>query len=282
MISSTQASTSTTPPDITENGNQATFNSPVFYPSAAIMLLLVLFAIVTPKTAADLFDSIQDWILYHASWFYILTVAIVLLATVFLAVSRYGNIKFGLDHSEPDYRNLTWFAMLFSAGMGIGILFFGVAEPVMHFIKPPLGEPGTALAAREAMKLTFFHWGLHAWALYAIVALILAFFSYRHGLPLSLRSALFPLIGNRIHGPIGKAVDIFAIISTVLGVATSLGLGVAQINSGLNHLWGVPISITSQIVLIIIACGGATLSVASGLDKGIKILSQLNLGLAAL
>jgi choline/glycine/proline betaine transport protein len=171
--------------------------------------------------------------------------------------------------------------MLFSAGMGIGLMFFGVAEPVMHFIAPPVGEGGTALAAREAMKITFFHWGLHAWAIYAVVALILAFFSYRHGLPLTLRSALYPLIGNRIHGPIGHAVDIFAIIGTVLGVATSLGLGVAQINSGLNHLFGIPVGVTTQIILVIVTCGLATLSVASGLDKGIRILSETNLVLAA-
>jgi len=160
-------------------------------------------------------------------------------------------------------------------------MFFGVAEPVMHFMSPPVGEGGTAIAAREAMKITFFHWGLHAWAIYAVVALVLAFFSYRHGLPLTLRSALYPLIGNRIHGPIGHAVDIFAILGTVLGVATSLGLGVAQINSGLNHLFGVPVGVTTQIILIIITCGLATISVASGLDKGIRILSETNLVLAA-
>lgn len=168
---------------------------------------------------------IQAWILGNASWFYILTVAIILLAVIFVAVSRYGNIKLGPDHSEPDYRDITWFAMLFSTGMGIGLMFFGVAEPVMHFIDPPVGEGGTALAAREAMKITFFHWGLHAWAIYASVALVLAFFCFRHGLPLTLRSALYPLIGERIYGPIGHAVDIFAIIGTVFGVATSLGLG---------------------------------------------------------
>jgi choline/glycine/proline betaine transport protein len=249
----------------------------VFFPAAVFTLLLVGFAILAPKVAQSLFESVQGWILGNASWFYILVVAIILIAVVFLAVSRYGDIKLGPDHSEPDYRNFTWFAMLFSAGMGIGLMFFGVAEPVMHFIAPPVGEGGTALAAREAMKITFFHWGLHAWAIYAVVALILAFFSYRHGLPLTLRSALYPLIGNRIHGPIGHAVDIFAIIGTVLGVATSLGLGVAQINSGLNHLFGIPVGVTTQIILVIVTCGLATLSVASGLDKGIRILSETNL-----
>lgn len=211
---------------------------------------------------------------------YILTVAIILLSVVFLAVSRYGDIKLGPDHSQPDYRDVTWFAMLFSAGMGIGLMFFGVAEPVMHYVAPPVGDPATVDAAREAMKITFFHWGLHAWSIYAMVGLVLAFFSYRHGLPLTLRSSLYPLIGDRIYGPIGYAVDIFAIIGTIFGIATSLGLGVAQINSGLNHLFGIPVSATVQIMLIVIASLLATLSVASGLDRGIRILSEINLALA--
>ncbi|SIT25723.1 choline BCCT transporter BetT [Achromobacter sp. MFA1 R4] len=265
---------------MTSETRTPSINRPVFFPAAIVTLLLVGFAILAPDSAQTLFDSVQRWILGNVSWFYILVVAIILLSVVFLAVSRYGDIKLGPDHSEPDYRNFTWFAMLFSAGMGIGLMFFGVAEPLMHFLSPPFGEGGTVIAAREAMKITFFHWGLHAWSIYAIVALILAFFSYRHGLPLTLRSALYPLIGNRIHGPIGHAVDIFAILGTVLGVATSLGLGVAQINSGLNHLFGVPVGVTSQIILIVITCGLATVSVASGLDKGIRILSETNLALA--
>ena len=266
---------------MTSETRPSTINRPVFYTAAVFILLLVGFAIAVPKTAQALFESIQGWIPGNASWFYILVVAIILLSVAFLALSRYGDIKLRPDHSEPDYRNFTWFAMLFSAGMGIGLMFFGVAEPVMHFMAPPVGEGSTATAAREAMKITFFHWGLHAWAIYAVVALTLAFFCYRHGLPLTLRSALYPLIGNRIHGPIGHAVDIFAIIGTVLGVATSLGLGVAQINNGLNHLFGVPVGVTTQIILIIVTCGLATLSVASGLDKGIRILSEANLVLAA-
>ncbi|MFC4299475.1 BCCT family transporter [Castellaniella hirudinis] len=257
-----------------------TLHPPVFYTSAAFIVFTVVFTVLAPSVAQRVFDATQAWILGNASWFYILTVAVILLSVVFLAVSRYGDIKLGPDHSQPDYRDVTWFAMLFSAGMGIGLMFFGVAEPVMHYVSPPVGEPGTVLAAREAMKITFFHWGLHAWAVYAVVGLILAFFSYRHGLPLTLRSALYPLIGERIYGPIGHAVDIFAIIGTVFGIATSLGLGVAQINSGLNHLFGIPVNLTVQIILIVAASLLATLSVASGLDRGIKILSETNLALA--
>lgn len=260
----------------------ATLNPPVFFTSVLLILALVVFAVAFPGSAQSLFSLVQGWIITNASWFYILAVALILITTVFLAVSRYGDIKLGPDHSQPDYSNATWFAMLFSAGMGIGLMFFGVAEPVMHFVAPPVGEPHSVLAAREAMKLTFFHWGLHAWAIYAIVALILAFFCYRHGLPLTLRSALYPLIGERIHGPVGHAVDIFAILGTVFGVATSLGYGVLQINSGLHHLFGLPVGTAVQIALIVGVTALATLSVVTGLDKGIRRLSELNLALAAI
>ncbi|QLF94168.1 choline BCCT transporter BetT [Pseudomonas sp. ABC1] len=265
-----------------QKSSSSTINPPVFYGSAILILALVCFSVAFPGKTQALFSEMQAWIITNVSWFYILGVALILITTVFLAVSRLGDIKLGPDHSAPDYSNLTWFAMLFSAGMGIGLMFFGVAEPVMHFLSPPVGTGGTVADAREAMRITFFHWGLHAWAIYAIVALILAYFSFRHGLPLTLRSALFPLIGERIYGPIGHAVDIFAIIGTVLGVATSLGLGVTQINTGLNQLYGVQVSIPVQIGLIVITMGLATLSVVAGLDKGIRRLSELNLGLAVL
>ncbi|HCJ28005.1 MAG TPA: choline transporter [Pseudomonas sp.] len=262
--------------------SSSTVNPPVFYGSAVLILALVIYSAAFSDHAQSVFSQVQTWIIANVSWLYILAVAVILLMVALLAISRYGNIKLGPDHSEPDYSNLTWFSMLFSAGMGIGLMFFGVAEPVMHFVSPPVGEGGTIDAAREAMKITFFHWGLHAWAIYAIVAMILAYFSYRHGLPLTLRSALYPLIGERIHGPIGHAVDIFAIIGTVLGVATSLGLGVTQINTGLNHLYGVPISVPVQIGLIAGTTVLATISVVTGLDKGVRRLSELNLSLAVL
>lgn len=265
-----------------EKQRTSTINPPVFFTSAVLILLLVLYATLFQEHAQGVFEAVQQWIITNASWFYILSVALILICVVFLAISRYGDIKLGPDHSEPDYRNKSWFAMLFSAGMGIGLMFFGVAEPVMHFINPPVGDPNTVAAAREAMNITFFHWGLHAWAIYAMVALILAYFSFRNGLPLTLRSALYPLIGERIYGPIGHAVDIFAILGTVFGVATSLGYGVLQINSGLNQLFDLPINTTVQVILIAVTCTLATLSVASGLDKGVRILSEVNLGLAAI
>ncbi|MBY6019268.1 BCCT family transporter [Ferrimonas balearica] len=259
---------------------RSTLNRPVFAWSTALILALVGYAALFPESAAQRFSVIQNNIIANAGWFYVLTVALILLYVAFLGLSRFGDIKLGPDHAEPAFNNKSWFAMLFSAGMGIGLMFFGVAEPVMHFMAPPVGEPGTVEAAKEAMKLTFFHWGLHAWAIYAIVALILAFFAYRHGLPLTLRSALYPLIGDKIYGPIGHAVDIFAIIGTVFGVATSLGFGVLQVNSGLQHLFGIPVSENVQVVLIIAITALATLSVVSGLEKGIRRLSELNLLLA--
>ncbi len=238
---------------------KTTLNKPVFFISSAIVAFLVLYASILPKQANTFFKQLQATIVENGSWFYILAVA---------------------DHSTTDYKNLTWFAMLFSAGMGIGLMFFGVAEPIMHFLSPPVGDGNTVETAREAMKITFFHWGLHAWAIYAIVAIILAFFAYRHNLPLTLRSSLYPIIGDKIYGSIGNAVDIFAVIGTLFGVATSLGYGVLQINTGLNYLWGVEISTTVQVILILGVTALATLSVTTGLDKGIKILSQINLSLA--
>ncbi|PHR66061.1 choline BCCT transporter BetT [Pseudidiomarina marina] len=260
----------------------ARLNPPVFYSAAGLIIVILLFAAIVPETANSWFQTVQAAIIENGSWFYVLAVAIILLSVLYLGFSKMGAIKLGPDHSAPDYSKITWFSMLFSAGMGIGLMFFGVAEPVMHFLAPPVAEAGSVEAAREAMKITFFHWGLHAWAIYAIVALILAFFAYRHGLPLTLRSALYPMIGDRIYGPIGHVVDVFAVIGTVFGVATSLGYGVTQINAGINYLFDVPVSDTVQVLLIIGVTLLAVISVTTGLDKGIRRLSELNMILAVL
>lgn len=261
---------------------KARLNPPVFYSAVGLIVTILLFAALAPDTADHWFQAVQSAIINNGSWFYVLAVAVILLSVLYLGFSRLGLIKLGPDHSEPDYSRLSWFSMLFSAGMGIGLMFFGVAEPVMHFLAPPVAEAGSVEAAREAMKITFFHWGLHAWAIYAIVALILAFFAYRHGLPLTLRSALYPMIGDKIYGPIGHVVDVFAVIGTVFGVATSLGYGVTQINAGINYLFDVPVSDTVQILLIIGVTLLAVISVTTGLDKGIRRLSELNMILAVL
>ncbi len=255
-------------------------NPPVFFSSAIITIIFVTLTVIAPATTERVFTSVQTWIIDTTGWFYVLSVAIFLIFVIFLGISKNGLIKLGPDHSEPDYNYISWFAMLFSAGMGIGLLFFGVAEPVMHYMNPPVGDGATVNAAREAMKITFFHWGIHAWAIYAVVAISLAYFSFRHNLPLAIRSSLYPLIGDRIYGPIGHIVDTFAVIGTIFGVATSLGLGVLQVNSGLNYLFGVPNTTFVQILLIAIITLIATGSVASGLDAGIKRISELNMIMA--
>lgn len=255
-------------------------NPPVFFISAALILAFVLFGALFPEQAGRAFDAVQAKVIHDFGWFYILTVAIFLIFVIFLMLSRYGDVKLGPDDSEPEYSYLSWFAMLFSAGMGIGLLFFGVAEPIQHYAKPPVGEGSTVEAARQAMVLTFFHWGLHAWAIYLVVGLALAYFAFRRGLPLTLRSGLFPLIGKHIHGPAGHAIDIFAVLGTMFGVATSLGFGVLQVNAGFSHLFGLPVNPTVQIILIAVITGMATLSAGTGLDKGVKRLSELNIILA--
>jgi len=257
-------------------------DKPVFFASVITVALLVVVATVMPEATGAVFASLQSAITEYASWYYVLVVAIILISVLFFGFSRLGDIKLGPDHSTPDYSRSSWFAMLFSAGMGIGLMFFGVAEPVMHFLAPPTGDPATVEAAKEAIRLTFFHWGLHGWAIYAIVALVLAYFAYRHNLPLTLRSALYPIIGDKIYGPIGSIVDTFAIVATICGVATSLGFGALQINSGLNYLTGLSISTGVQIVIVIVTMLLATLSLVMGLDAGIKRLSELNMGLAVI
>ena len=255
---------------------------PVFFTSLAMLFVIVMAAAIWPTGTGEAFQVIQVAIVRYASWYYVLVAAIILVSVIVLTVTRFGDIKLGPDHSEPDYSFLSWFSMMFSAGMGIGLMFFGVSEPVMHFLSPPLGEPGTVAAAREALKLTFFHWGIHAWAMYAIVALILAYFGYRHGLPLTIRSALYPVFGDRIYGPLGVVVDVFAILSTVSGVATSLGFGVLQISAGLNYLFDVPVNAEVQLALIVVTTMLATASVMMGLDAGIKRLSEINIIFAVL
>ncbi|KXG85655.1 BCCT family transporter [Agrobacterium bohemicum] len=255
-------------------------NKPVFIWSVALTLVFVVAGVVVPEGSAAFFSSVQSWIVAELGWVYLLSVAIFLMFMLYLGFSSHGKIKLGPNHSEPDYSYGAWFSMLFAAGMGIGLVFFGVAEPVKHFIAPPVGDAATIEAARTAMEISYFHWGLHAWAVYAVIGLSLAYFSFRHGLPLTMRSALYPLIGDRIYGPIGNAVDIFAVIGTLFGVATSLGLGVLQVNAGFNHVLGWPISFWIQLPLIVVITGMATISVATGLDKGIKFLSNLNMLMA--
>ncbi len=257
-------------------------NPPVFFGSAALILGAVFLGSVFTEEAQIVLPAVLTGISRNFGWFYVLSVAVFLVFAIYLAASRMGSIRLGPDDSRPDYSAVSWFAMLFSAGMGIGLLFFGVAEPITHYATPPTGEGGTPAAAREAMVTTFFHWGIHAWAIYIVMGLSLAYFSFRRGLPLTVRSALYPLLGDRIYGPIGHLVDITAVLGTMFGVATSLGIGVMQVNAGLSFLLDVPVNVFVQVLLIAAITGAATLSVVSGLDSGVKRLSELNIVFAAL
>ena len=255
-------------------------NPNVFLSTVMIIGVFLAVVIFAPNSFDLITKQLNQWVTDSFSWFYVLSVAVFLIVLIYIAMSDMGKIKLGPDHSQPAYSNMSWFAMLFTAGMGIGLMFFGVAEPVMHYVSPPSGDAETIQAAQQSMRVTFFHWGLHAWAIYTIVGLSLAYFAYRHNLPLKIRSALYPLIGKKIYGPIGDGVDTFATIGTVFGVATTLGFGVTQINSGLNYLFGIEQSSSNQIILIVLVSTMASLSVFLGLDKGIKRLSELNLVLA--
>ncbi len=258
----------------------ANVNPNVFLSTVIIIAIFIAIVIIAPSSFEFLTQQLKQWITDSFSWFYVLSVAIFLILLIYIACSASGKIKLGPDHSQPEYSNGSWFAMLFTAGMGIGLMFFGVAEPVMHYVSPPSGDPESIASAQQALRITFFHWGLHAWAIYAVVGLALAYFAYRHNLPLKTRSALYPIIGKKIYGPWGDSIDTFATIGTVFGVATSLGFGVTQINSGLHYLFGIEQSSNVQVILIIFVSALASMSVFLGLDKGVKRLSELNLILA--
>ncbi|WEK03446.1 MAG: BCCT family transporter [Candidatus Devosia phytovorans] len=252
-------------------------NRPVFFGSLGIIAVFLAIGIAFPAQAEEIFGSLQSGILTNFGWLYLLAVGIVLVAMLLICMSRFGNLKLGPDDSTPDFSFVSWIAMLFAAGMGIGLMFYGVGEPMTHYMQPPTAEPRSAAAVREAMSVTFLHWGIHAWAIYAVVGLSLAYFGYRYNLPLTIRSGLYPLLKERINGPIGHVVDIFAIVGTIFGLATSMGVGVNQINSGLNFLFGVPVSPVVQLLIIAGVTCLATISVVSGLDKGVRILSEINL-----
>jgi choline/glycine/proline betaine transport protein len=254
----------------------------VFLSSSVVVLGVLGFGVIDPARARHLFIGLQDWIVGTWGWLFVGSTALFLLFSIWCAIGRRGALRLGPEGEAPTFGLLSWFAMLFSAGMGIGIMFFGVAEPVTHFANPPVGTGGTAEAARQAMTITFFHWGLHAWGVYAVMGLAIAYFGHRKGLPLAIRSTLYPLLGDRVHGWTGHAVDVFAVFGTLFGLATSLGLGAMQINAGLARLFGAPESIGVQVALIGVITAGATTSVVLGLDRGIRRLSEINVVLATI
>ncbi|MBK0079354.1 MULTISPECIES: choline transporter [Kosakonia] len=255
-------------------------NPVVFYTSAGLILTFSLVTILYSDLAAAWIQTTVNWVSSTFGWYYMLAATLYIVFVIYMACSRYGAIKLGPEQSKPEFSLLSWSAMLFAAGIGIDLMFFSVAEPVTQYMQPPEGAGQTMEAARQAMVWTLFHYGLTGWSMYALMGIALGYFSYRYNLPLTIRSALYPIFGKRINGPIGHTVDIAAVIGTIFGIATTLGIGVVQLNYGLKVLFDVPEGLTAQMALIVLSVVIATISVTSGVDKGIRILSELNVALA--
>ncbi|WP_245999041.1 BCCT family transporter [Paracoccus methylarcula] len=258
--------------------------------SKAMVAAFVVFTVLNVELAGKLYGSIRSWVESALSWYYISSVVVLFFVCLFLMFSRFGSIRLGDDDSRPEFSNFSWFAMLFSASVSIGIMFFGVAEPLFYFdnsagwgypnnpFADRLGHTGlTPERAVDAVRVTNFHWGLHGWAIYTITGLCLGYFAFRKKLPLTFRSALYPILGDRIYGPAGHAVDLLAIFGTVFGIATSLGLGATQMAQGMNVLFGVDSGILTQVLLVLGVSVVATLSAVSGIGRGVKILSEWNI-----
>ena len=257
-------------------------NRPVFIASALLIVGFIISGSLFGELAGEVFNQLQSFITHRFRWLFIILMNVAVVFSLYIALSRYGDIRLGHQTEHPEYSLLSWFGMLFSAGIGIGLLYWGTAEPLYHFMSPPMGQAETVEAAKQAMSISFLHWGIHAWALYCVVALSLAYFHYRRGLPLSIRSVLYPLIGQKIYGKWGHVVDTLAVFGTMFGVVTSLGLGAMQINAGFSNVFGIPNNVPVQLCLIAIITAMATLSVMMGLDKGIKRLSDINIVLTVL
>ncbi|QSS96774.1 BCCT family transporter [Psychroflexus sp. ALD_RP9] len=255
-------------------------NGPVFFSSTILIIIGIALTLIFGEAAEDIFNKVQNQVAEFGGWIFVMSVNVFLIFILFLAFGKYGKIKLGGRDAEPEFKTLSWFSMLFSAGMGIGLLFWSVAEPVTHFGNPPSADANSVAAAKEAMNFTFLHWGFHAWAIYALVGLALAFFTYSRGLPLTIRSVFYPFLGDKIYGIIGDIIDIFAVLATLFGLATSLGLGVQQVAAGLEQVLGLSSGITTQVLLIAGITAIATISVVLGVDKGVKILSEWNVRIA--
>ncbi|MDN6193271.1 choline/carnitine/betaine transport [Brevibacterium sandarakinum] len=261
-------------------------NPAIFFSSAAVIILFVLGTIFFTDALNTGVSAASDWLLTNLGWFYILGVTVFLVFLIYIAASRYGRAKLGPDDEQPEHSNGAWFAMLFAAGIGSILMFWGVAEPVSHFGDPPRGslgiEPGTVEAATDAMNFTYYHFTLHTWTIFTLPALCFAYFIHKRNLPPRVSSIFQPILGEKIHGPIGKLIDVVAIIGTVFGIAVSIGLGTLQINGGLAQVIGIPENALWQLIIIGVVCGLATISVSMGLDKGIKVLSNINIVVAVL
>lgn len=273
--------------NIAESGFFTGINPSMGILAKAMVAAFLLFTILNVEFAGGVYADVKNWIQTTLNWYYVSLISIFFFLCIWLTVGRFGNLRLGADDEKPQFSFFSWFAMLFGAGMGIAMLFWSIAEPIYHFQGNPFItmegiEAQTAEAAQVAMRISFFHWGFHGWAIYAVAGLAMAYFAYRKGLPLTIRSALHPILGDRIYGPIGHAVDLLGVFATIFGVATSLGLGVSQMNAGLNYLFGMEISVINQVLLIAVISVVATFSAVSGVQKGIRILSELNVKLTVI
>jgi choline/glycine/proline betaine transport protein len=269
------------PPDsrnVLLRGPQARW--PVFVISLVGVLAMALWALLAPVNAETAIGEAVGKVTTWFGWFYILLATSILVFVIGLAISRYGNIRLGPDHSRPQYSTFAWASMLFAAGIGTDVMFYSVVEPATQYLTPPVGEGATVEAARDSTVWTLFHYGISGWGMYALMGMALAYFAYRMNLPLAVRSSLYPIFGKRIDGPLGHAVDIAAVLGTIFGVATSLGIGVVFLNVGLNILFGVGVGTGAQVALAVLAVAVAAISATTGVDKGIRFLSQLNVILA--
>lgn len=257
----------------------------MFYVTVAVSAAFVLWGVLFTENFTGALQTTVGWITDGLGWLYMLITTFLLVFVVYLAFSRYGKIKLGQPDDKPEFGNFAWFAMLFQAGMGIGLVFWGVAEPLTHYNTPPLGlaEAGTPQAASLAMQTSFFHWTLHPWAMYATVGVAVAYFTYRRGMRNMQISTVFrPLIGDRVDGPMGKAIDIIAILATLFGVAVSLGLGTLQIAAGLNVVFGLPDGVGMLLLIIGVTAAAYMLSASTPIEKGVNYLSQASMYLAFL
>ncbi|OZU90573.1 glycine/betaine ABC transporter permease [Virgibacillus indicus] len=255
--------------------------SKVFYITLVLVIIAVVLGALFPVRFEEITGNIKSFVATSFGWYYMLLMSAMVIISIIIAVSPYGRIRLGKDHEKPDFSTASWIAMLFSAGMGIGLVFYGAAEPLFHYVSDaPLAEEGTGAAFKDALSYSYFHWGIHVWAMYGVTALALAYFQFRKEEPALISSTLKPLFGDKMNGPLGVVVDVLAVFATVFGVATSLGFGAVQINGGLSHLFGVEVGFTAQFFIIVIVTLLFLASAWSGLSKGIKYLSNTNMVLA--
>ncbi len=262
---------------------RTTFHKGITLPSLLFIFFVTFVSSFFPDSTASILGQIQDWIFINLNWVYVWSVTLFVFFLLALVLSKYGSITLGDDDIVPEYSFLSWISMLFAAGMGIGLMYFSVSEPLSHFSDPTFAEYSEIKRAKDAQLYTFFHWGIHAWAIYGVVGLSLAYFTYRYKLPLSLRSCFYPILKNRINGIAGNAIDTFALCSTFFGITTTLGFGVIQLNAGLVEIGIFPEkSYMYQVGIVIVIMAISILSATSGVNKGVKFLSQLNISSAVL